>query len=232
MSQHAKRAFIANRTVAIVAERGQSFNKDLRTFEDRLSDDETVAVLNYGSNSPESLRKTFHAAGVDETIRFGGHVKILGMAIAYGSTCSRGHSVATLEDAPGNVVTGWILLATKAQFTAIAKRECGDSLGREASKGHYRRAVIWIADPRAEGGKLMQILAFVLREKHPKVIATPPTSSTKIRKDLGITRADDHPFNAYTRMVDAQRKSASEMQADLFKGEPSILGFWNSRDLR
>lgn len=227
---HAAKALTRYNTVSTVATPGSHFYETLCNFEDRMEENETVAVVNYGSNSPASLRETFREAKVSEVIRFGGRITLEGLEIRYGGrSSSRSGPVSTIDTIRGGRCPGWLCLVTKQQFVAIARRECGTSLGRDRTKGLYRRSVIWIPDPRDNGFTLMQAVAFVLRTDHPSVTEDGLATSSEVRRRLRIQRDTRHPFNTYTKQMDAQRVVSAELQAELFEGEQPLRGFWSSR---
>lgn len=150
----------------------KEIQKNLRVFEDKMKPGETVAVFNYGSNSPESLTDQFQEAQekfpgttISDKFGFGAKVSLKDTEIGFGSIGgSRKCPVGTiLPNKPGNETVGWIGFFTKEQFREIARRESGDSRAREKGKGRYRRSLVYIADPRdPDGKKELPVVTFVL----------------------------------------------------------------------
>lgn len=179
-------------------ERLEEIQQNLRVFEDGMKPGETVAVFNYGSNSPESLTDQFREAQekfpeikISGQFGFGAKVSLKNTAIGFGSVgSSRKCPVGTiLPNKPGNETIGWIGFFTKEQFREIARRESGNSRAREKGKGRYRRSLVYIADPRDKDDKKeLQAIVFVLddsgQNQNPKInkaiIEFPPKEESAI----------------------------------------------------
>ncbi|OGN27529.1 MAG: hypothetical protein A3A33_04895 [Candidatus Yanofskybacteria bacterium RIFCSPLOWO2_01_FULL_49_25] len=209
-----------------VTERGPNFGDMLRTFEDRMHEGQSVAVFNYGSNSPEEFGNLFRQNGIDAKFGFGGQVQLEGGSLEFGSKSkARECPVATIKGGNGNVL-GWLALVSKGQFVCIAKKECGDSLGRVKGKGRYRRGVIYLDDPRNPGEE-MQSVTFVLNEAHSDLQQHPigPTDAQK------LTTEEKQKFDEYLRLISKQRQQSSMRQGEAF-GEAPVEAHWNSRSVR
>ena len=203
----------------------------LRTFEDQMNETETVALFNYGSNSISELKKYFEEEKISSNFVFGGLVALKGVSIAYGSQSTKKTCpVATFRDYYmyhgnlGDKVMGYIALLTKEQFIAVAKKECGPTLGREEGKGRYCREIISFRDPISNAFE-MQAVTFIINEHQYGLVRTlkedlkqnPIRDEKETRK-----RLDGLPvttkFNDYVASINEQREQAEEIQAQVFPG--------------
>jgi len=193
-----------------------------RNFEDDMPQGSTVAVFNYGSNSPSDLRKMFGRAA---DFGFGGKAELYGARLEYGSqSVARGCPVATLSQGGAEQkVAGWIALVNKAQFSAIAQREAGKSRAREMEKGRYRRQIIEIPNPR-DANSSLQALAFVLNEAAPDYKDHPVGSEAAIKSSLKGEQLEN--FTRYVNLIAEQGKQAEAMQNQWFPGLKALPAHW------
>jgi hypothetical protein len=224
--------FSRNRVKQMIAERGTSFGDQLRTFEDRMQQGETVALFSYGSNSEKEMAELFEEKRAKPDFPFAGEVELKGGALAFGSkSINRGCPVATIQSSvETSSMPGHIILVDKKQFQAVAYRECGPTLGREKGKGRYRRAVVWLDDPR-DPSEEMQAVTFVLAEGHKDLQDNPIDTAERTRTRLGSS-PEALKFRAYTSLIVEQRQQAKKKQGEVLFGGPAIVAHWHSRQVR
>ena len=220
-----KEVFEEFKVIKKVTERGQNFGELLRMFEDRMRYGQSVAVFNYGSNSPEELESLFRQNGIDAKFGFGGQIELEGGSLEFGSKSkARQCPVATIKGGNGKLL-GWLALVNKDQFVFIAKKECGNSLGRTKDKGRYRRAVIYLDDPR-DLGEEMQSVTFVLNEAHPDLRQYPIGSAEAQQLSL----LEKQKLEEYQSLIGKQKQQAAAKQNEVF-GQPPAKAYWNSRSV-
>lgn len=192
--------------------------------------DQTVTSFNYGSNSPDELRALFQESGAGSDFGFGGLVELRGTELVFGSKSQkRGCPVATLREAADTIVIGYIAFVAKKQFQAIARRECGNTMGRKPEKGRYRRAVIYFDDPRNPTREI-QAVAFVLNERHPEFYQFPVDTEARTHQRIEGS-AEASSFVEYTRLIASQRQQAQEVQQREFFAAPPLPARWHSREV-
>ena len=223
--------FTKNKVKSNLTERGPQFVNLLRTFEDRMERGETVVSFNFGSNSPDELKQLFIENRINPDFGFGGLAELENIELAYGSRSQkRGCPVATLKEAQGAKVIGYFALVTKEQFELIAKRECGDTMGRDPTKGRYRRAVIYLNDPR-DPAKEIQAVTFVLNERHSEFDPSKVGIAASIRNR--IQGSPEEPrFEEYAGLVTKQQEQTQGSQKRDFFGAPPLPARWHSRGHR
>lgn len=228
--QKLREIYSINNTIQKFTGRGPNFGDRLRTFEDRMESDQTVALFSYGSNSLDDMRRVFEEKGINANFTFGGQAQLSGASLSYGSkSIARGCPVATImEGRQEDILSGSLTLINRDQFKAIAEKECGKSMGREKGKGRYRRAVVYFDDPRGPGEE-MQAVTFVLFEKHPDLAEHPIGNELNIRRRLADS-SEAEKFNNYTNLVRQQQKQTNQMQSqELFGGKPLQIR-WHSKE--